>query len=130
MEGHPSIKRILVVDDEYAIRILLNNFLEGQGFDVRLAEDGQEASRIFKEFQPDLILTDIMMPMENGLSLVARLREINPSIQVIYLSAWLDEAATEKKLHEELRNHPNYKLILQPFYLDNLLETIQGLSSG
>lgn len=129
MERRHSIKRILVVDDEHAIRILLKNFLESQGFEIRLAEDGRNVTEVFKEFQPELILTDIMMPTENGLSIVARLREMNPSIHVIYLSAWLDEAETERELHEELSNHPHYKLILKPFNLDTLLETIRGLST-
>lgn len=123
-------KRILVVDDEYAIRILLKNFLEGHGFDVMLAENGQEAFKTFNESQPELIITDIMMPVENGLSIVSRIREVNSSISVIYLSAWLDEADTEKQLHEELNNHPHYKLIQKPFNLDNLLETIQEMSAA
>ena len=129
MENPGAVKRILVVDDEYAIRILLKNFLEGHGFEIRLAEDGQEAFQTFQEFQPDLIITDIMMPMENGLSIVARIREVKAALNVIYLSAWLDEADTEKKLHEELNNHPQYKLIQKPFNLDTLLETVQGMSS-
>jgi len=122
------VKRILVVDDEYAIRVLLKNFLEGNHFEVRLAEDGDAALETFNTFQPQLIITDIMMPMENGLSIVSRIRHNDPSIKVIYLSAWLDEAETEKKLHQELSNYPHYKLIQKPFNLDKLLHAIQEIS--
>jgi len=122
------VRKILVVDDEYAIRVLLKNFLEGNQFEVRLAEDGDTACQTFQDFQPQLIITDIMMPMENGISIVSRIRKHHPSVKVIYLSAWLDEAETEKKLHQELLNHPHDKLIQKPFNLDKLLQTIQDMS--
>jgi len=118
------VNKILVVDDEYAIRVLLKNFLEGNGFEVLLAEDAETAYRSFEDFQPQLIITDIMMPTENGISIVSRIREHHPNVRVIYLSAWLDEAETEKKLHQELINHPHDKLIQKPFNLDQLLRTI------
>ena len=122
-------RRILVVDDEYAIRVLLKTFLEGHDYEVRLAEDGENALRTFEEFQPEVVITDIMMPVESGLSLVSRIRDRNPSIKVIYLSAWLDETDTEKRLDEELNNYPDYRLIMKPFDLDALLQVIEELSS-
>jgi CheY-like chemotaxis protein len=122
-------RRILVVDDEYAIRVLLKSFLEGQDYEVRLAEDGEDALRTFEEFQPEVVITDIMMPVESGLSLVSRIRDRNPSIKVIYLSAWLDETDTEKRLNDELNNYPDYRLIKKPFDLDALLKAIEELSS-
>ena len=88
---------------------------------------GQAAIQTFSEFQPHLIITDIMMPMENGISIVSRIRHFDPSIKVIYLSAWLDESETEKKLHQELNNYPYYKLIQKPFNLDTLLRTVQRM---
>lgn len=122
-------RRILVVDDEYAIRVLLKSFLEGHDYEVRLAEDGEDALRTFEEFQPEVVITDIMMPVESGLSLVSRIRDRNPSIKVIYLSAWLDETDTEKRLNDELNNYPDYRLIKKPFDLDALLKAIEELSS-
>jgi CheY-like chemotaxis protein len=122
-------RRILVVDDEYAIRVLLKTFLEGHDYEVQLAEDGENALHTFEEFQPEVVITDIMMPVESGLSLVSRIRERNPSIKVIYLSAWLDETDTEKRLDEELSNYPDYRLIKKPFDLDALLNVIEELSS-
>jgi CheY-like chemotaxis protein len=76
-----------------------------------------------------VIISDIMMPVESGLSIVSRIRERSPSIKVIYLSAWLDETDTEIRLNEELDNHPAYKLIKKPFDLDALLKVIEELSS-
>jgi len=120
-------KRILVIDDEYSIRVLLKSFLQGHDYEVRLAEDGENALRIVEEFQPELVISDIMMPVESGLSVVSRIRNRKPSIKVIYLSAWLDEADTEKQLYEELNKYPDYRLIKKPFDLDALLKVIKEL---
>lgn len=130
MASRTETRRILVIDDEYAIRVLLKSFLEGHNYEVRLAEDGENALRTFEEFQPEVVISDIMMPVENGLSIVSRIRARNPSIRVIYLSAWLDETDTEKRLDEELRNHPEYKLIKKPFDLDALLKAVEELTSA
>ena len=128
MEQQETIQRILVVDDEYAIRVLLKSFLEGQNYEIRLAEDGASALQLFQEFRPELIISDIMMPYDNGLSIVSRIREVTPTIKVIYLSAWLDEAETESRLMEELDRFPFYKLMQKPFNLHSLLEAIRELS--
>ncbi len=122
-------RRILVIDDEYAIRVLLKSFLEGHKYEVRLAEDGAHALQALEGFQPELVISDIMMPVENGLSVVSKIRERNPSIKVVYLSAWIDEAETEKRLNEELNEYPDYRLIKKPFDLDTLLKAIEELLS-
>jgi len=122
-------RRILVIDDEYAIRVLLKSFLEGNDYEVRLAEDGEHALQTLEEFRPTVVISDIMMPVQDGLTVVCRIRDRNPSIKVIYLSAWIDEADTEKRLNEELQNYPDYRLIMKPFDLDALLQVIEELAS-
>ena len=122
-------RRILVIDDEYAIRVLLKSFLEGHNYEVQLAEDGEHALQTLEGFQPQLVISDIMMPVENGLSVVSKIREQNPSVKVVYLSAWIDEAETEKRLYEELNEYPDYRLIKKPFDLDTLLKAIEELFS-
>jgi CheY-like chemotaxis protein len=67
-----------------------------------LADERRNLKRILEKNRYDLIISDIMMPMDTGLSLISRIRELAPSIKVIYLSAWLDESETEVKLQQEL----------------------------
>ena len=121
-------RTILVIDDEYAIRVLLKSFLEGHDYEVRLAEDGEHALQTLDEFQPKVVISDIMMPVQDGLTVVSKIRERNPSIKVIYLSAWIDEADTEKRLNEELENYPDYRLVKKPFDLDALLQVIEEIA--
>ena len=80
-------RRILVIDDEYAIRVLLKSFLEGQACEVRLAEDGVHALQILEEFQPELVISDIMMPIENGLSVVSKIENLLASTRASLLIA-------------------------------------------
>ncbi len=125
MNRQGAVKRILVVDDERAILVLLKTFLEGEGYEVRGAESGKSVDQILEEFEPELIITDIMMPSEDGFSVVSRIREQRPSIKILYLSAWIDESDTEQMLCKELVNYPNYKILKKPFALDDILRIIR-----
>ncbi|MBE0506940.1 MAG: response regulator [Marinospirillum sp.] len=82
-----SIPHILVVDDHRDIRELLARYLKEQGLRVSLAASGEELRRIVKTQLPDLVLLDIMMPGEDGLSLCRFLREHHPALPVILVTA-------------------------------------------
>ena len=79
---------ILVVDDEELQRSLLQGFLEKQGFPVRTAANGEQALQIFMEHPIELVLLDHRMPDMNGDELLARLKEINPMIRAIMITAY------------------------------------------
>ncbi|NEP14663.1 MAG: response regulator [Symploca sp. SIO2C1] len=82
-------RRILVVDDQPENRLLLLNMLEPLGFEVVTAENGQQGVTIATEYRPDLILTDLFMPVQTGFTMVTVLREM-PAINdvpIIALSA-------------------------------------------
>ena len=79
--------KILVVDDDSRIRDLLRRYLAQEGFDVVLAEDGKALSRIMLRESVDLIVLDLMMPGEDGLSICRRLRAANDATPIIMLTA-------------------------------------------
>jgi len=81
-------KKVLVVDDEQNIRLLLKEELTDEGYDVVLAKNGAEALEIIKEEKPDLVTLDIKMPGEDGLSVLRRIREIEYDLPVIICSAY------------------------------------------
>ncbi len=125
MKKQGDVKRILVLDDEQAVLLLLKSYLEGQGYEVQSAEDGSNVNQILEDFNPGLLITDIKMPGENGFSIAARVREQRPSIKIIYLSVWIDEQETDTMLREELLSNTHCKTLKKPFALDELLKTIQ-----
>ncbi|NES70282.1 MAG: response regulator transcription factor [Okeania sp. SIO2D1] len=84
--------KILVVDDDQAIRILVHRFLTKQEYQVESAEDGKTALILFKEFQPDLVVLDINLPDTNGFQLCQEMQSYNDVLVLILSSLW-DEAA-------------------------------------
>jgi len=84
----PQVRpRILVVDDDEAIRASLRRGLTFEGFDVVLAADGTEALRLLRDAPPDLMVLDLMMPGPDGLEVVRRLRAVDDRLPVVLLTA-------------------------------------------
>jgi two-component system phosphate regulon response regulator OmpR len=79
--------RILIVDDDARIRDLLNRYLKQEGFDVWLAEDGKTMDKLMLRDSVDLIVLDLMLPGEDGLSICRRLRSQNNKTPIIMLTA-------------------------------------------
>jgi two-component system, OmpR family, phosphate regulon response regulator OmpR len=89
MTPNPSgkVDKVLVVDDDARIRDLLRRYLTQEGFEVVLAEDGKALNRIMLREAVDLIVLDLMMPGEDGLSICRRLRAANDRTPIIMLTA-------------------------------------------
>ncbi|MCI1780201.1 MAG: response regulator transcription factor [Bacteroidales bacterium] len=79
--------RLLLVEDEHTLADIIAYALTEKGFDVYTAYDGKEGMKKFDECNPDIVVTDIMMPGTDGLSLVKELREKGEGIPVLFLSA-------------------------------------------
>lgn len=77
---------LLVVDDDAEVRELTGEYLRRQGFEVSLAEDGAEMAELMEEAPPDLLVLDLMLPGEDGLSIARRLKA-SSKLPIIMLSA-------------------------------------------
>lgn len=82
--------RVLVVEDEINVGRLVELYLEREGFEVRIATDGEEALTAFREQRPDLVLLDLMLPKVDGWEVCKRLRRLT-DVPVIMLTARGDE---------------------------------------
>lgn len=80
-------KTILVAEDDEQILSAIAEYFERSGYNLILAFDGLEALEIFRESKADLIISDVMMPKMDGLELVRRVREIDPLLPIILLTA-------------------------------------------
>jgi two-component system, OmpR family, alkaline phosphatase synthesis response regulator PhoP len=85
--------KILAIDDEKDILLLLKFNLESEGYHVKIASSGKEAIEVAKEFNPDLILLDIMMPEIDGIETCRRFREMEKfqSTYIVFLTARVEE---------------------------------------
>jgi len=89
MDGDSMAKKVLIADDEPNIVTSLEFLLEHNGYDVRVARDGQEVLDQLPEYQPDLILLDVMMPVRNGFEICQTIRA-NPEwrgMKIVMLTA-------------------------------------------
>src|SRR3990172_9070637 len=91
------MKKILIVDDEDCIRLVLSEFLKNKGFTACEAKDGFEAISIFSRERPDAVLLDLSMPGMDGMEVLSRLTSQDPSIPVIILTANGEKSSAEKE---------------------------------
>ncbi|MEN2994962.1 MAG: response regulator [Thermodesulfovibrio sp.] len=80
--------KILVVDDEKNILMLYKAELEEEGYEVIIANSGREAIELFETQKPDIVTLDIMMPDIDGIQVLRQLKQKNPNIPVIMLTAY------------------------------------------
>lgn len=78
--------KILVIEDEDSFRRVLVQMLTKAGFEVDQAGDGNKALQVCAEFEPDLVLTDIIMPDKEGLETIQELLELSPTLKIIAMS--------------------------------------------
>src|SRR5712671_6764026 len=79
-------KRVLAIDDEPAMTEWLKMVIEAEGYEVRTALIGTRGEEIFKQWRPDVVVTDLMLPDLDGVSLLRRLKEIDPWPEIIVIS--------------------------------------------
>jgi len=80
------VKRILIIDDDFHVRDMLERLLRRAGYDSQLAENGVEALKIHRENPVDLVITDIIMPEKEGLEIITEFRRDYPSVKLIAIS--------------------------------------------
>jgi two-component system, OmpR family, KDP operon response regulator KdpE len=113
-------KRILVVDDEQQITVVLRSGLTKYGYDVRVANEGQAALELFDAWTPDLVVTDLSMPHMNGLQLCRELRA-RSSVPIIVLSVKNDEVTKVEALDLGADDY-----VTKPFGMGELLARVRA----
>jgi len=79
--------KVLFVEDEQSLGLIVKESLESRGFEVRYCQDGKTGFQAFQEFKPDICLLDIMMPVKDGFTLAQEIRKMDPVTPVIFLTA-------------------------------------------
>ena len=115
-----SNPRILVVDDEPQITRVLRTTLSTQRYDVRVANDGETALEIMKDWSPDLVITDVSMPNMDGLALCREVR-MRSDVPIIVLSVKEDERTKVKALDLGADDY-----VTKPFSLNELLARVRA----
>jgi len=113
-------RRILVVDDEPQITRVLRTSLSSQGYDLRVANDGETALEIMKDWTPDLVITDLSMPNMDGLELSRRIRA-KLTVPIIVLSVKGEERTKVRALDAGADDY-----VTKPFGMEELLARVRA----
>ena len=111
--------RILVADDEIDVCNILREFLRLKGYEVETANDGEEAIRKVREFNPHIVLLDIVMPKMKGLDVLKEIQLIDPKIGVIMITGVIDSDTARHFLDLGAFEYITKPLSLD--YLENVL---------
>src|SRR5919198_5658914 len=114
--------KILVVDDERAVRESLRRALELEGYDVELASDGREAVDRLDEVEPDAVILDVLMPGLDGLEVCRQLRSAGNRLPILMLTA---RDAVQNRVEGLDAGADDY--VTKPFALDELLARLRAL---
>ena len=120
-------EKILIVDDNKNFLIMLSDFLNNKGFIVEVSDNGSEALKIFSDFIPDIVITDIVMPDIDGIELLLQLRKTNPDVKVIVMSGG-NRGHADAYLHMAEKLGAN-AILSKPFELTELMQEIKNLQA-
>ena len=115
-----TAKRVLVVEDEEVVRGLVRQMLVGEGYEVLVAQDGEEAIELADSNTFDVLLTDLTMPKVGGREVAERLRESQPALKVVYMSGYAEDLPPGAL-------PPATSFLGKPFTFAELTETVQAL---
>lgn len=115
-------KTILLVDDDQSVRESLGKALEGENFDVILASNGQEALAKFDPSQVDLVLLDLMMPVQGGWRTFEELNAMNPFLPIIIITGDPNQFPRQQLFAV-------VALLKKPIEMSTLIETMKALLS-
>ncbi len=110
-----KIGRVLVVDDEENIRDVLSNYLDGMGYAVETANDGEDAIRKFHKGDFDLIISDLLMPTVDGLELLKRIREIDKDVIFLMITGYPSIETAVEAIKKGA-----YDYITKPFHMEDV----------
>ena len=117
--------RVLVVDDEPSLAELLASVLRYEGWEIQTAGDGSSAVRTAREFRPDAVVLDIMLPDFDGLEVLRRVRAELPHVCVLFLTA---RDAVEDRVVGITAGGDDY--VTKPFSLEEVLARLRGCCGG
>lgn len=117
------MKKVLIVDDSKTSRKILKNIFEENGYEVvGEAVNGQDGLDKYQELHPDLVTLDITMPVMDGIETLTKLKEINPGVKVVMITA----AGQKNKMVEAVRLGAE-EFVTKPYETSRIIEVLEKL---
>ena len=115
--------KVLIADDERVIADTLAMILNQSGFEARVAYTGEKALELAPDFQPDLLISDVIMAGLNGIDAAIKIREILPSIKILLFSG---QAATADLLEKARSQGYEFEILAKPVHPQDLLAKLRA----
>ena len=115
--------KVLVVDDERVIADTLAMILNQSGFEARAVYSGEGALELVPSFQPDMLISDVIMADLNGIDAAIRIKELRPGIKVLLFSG---QAATADLLEKARAQGYEFEILAKPVHPQDLLSRLRG----
>lgn len=122
--GESMSAKILIVDDQFGIRILLNEVLQKEGYETFQAANGVQALQIVEEHHPDLVLLDMKIPGMDGIEILTRMKEIEKDTRVIIMTAYGELDMIQKAKDLGALAH-----FAKPFDIDDIRHAVKNAVS-
>ena len=121
VDGHP---RILVVEDEDGLRENLAELLKLEGYHVATAANGMQGLGTHLSFRPELVITDVVMPIMDGVEMVRQLRKRDPGLKALFISGFFGTRSVRQELMDEIESF-GCPMLSKPFRPSRLFELIR-----
>jgi len=121
-ENTPKPK-VLVADDERVIADTLAMILNQSGFDAKAVYSGEKALELVATFEPDMLISDVIMADLNGIDAAIRIREMLPGIKILLFSG---QAATADLLEKARTDGHEFEILAKPVHPQDLLNKLRG----
>jgi CheY-like chemotaxis protein len=125
VKKEPTMRRILIIDDDSQIRAVLREMLERSGYGVMDAPDGHVGLKLHRKNPADLVITDIVMPGKDGLSTIMEFKQVAPEVEIIAISGG-GSVGPEDYLQMARELGVN-RTLTKPFVIDDLLKVLREL---
>ena len=117
---------VIVVEDDFDSLEVLSEYLSLKELNVLAkAKNGKEAVEIYQKFKPDIVLLDVLMPGYDGFYAVEKIKEVDPSAKIIFVTA-----ATMGPTQRKLFDYDVDGIIFKPFEMDYLMNSIEAVRNG
>jgi len=122
------MQRILIIEDDHHVLLMIKRMLESEGFEINLASNGNEGLEIFNKIPVDLVITDIVMPEKEGLETIREMKRIRSDLKIIAVSGG-GKISADNYL-ETAKIFGASKIIEKPFTKNQLIAAIQEMMEG
>ena len=129
MEEQPvpgGSERILIVDDQDSVIAILSKILEQLGYTILSASTAEDALRIARESEFDLLVTDVVMPPTSGMTMAAEITALRPDVPILYMSGYM----TDEVLEDHGKHGAGISFVQKPFERRTLAERVRSLLDG